>query len=119
NETGVIQPISKISEVVHSRNALFMTDATQAIGKIPVNVDDLRVDIMTFSGHKFYGPKGVGALYIRNDSKGKIKLTTQFHGGGQERGLRSGTLNVPGIVSLGKAANIAKEEMYSTSEEIR
>jgi len=107
NETGVIQPIKDIAKLAHKKGALFMTDATQAVGKIEIDVDDLGVDLLCFSGHKMYAPKGIGALYVRN----KIKLTPQIHGGGHEQGLRSGTLNVPGIIALAKACEIASEEM--------
>jgi cysteine desulfurase len=107
NETGVIQPIKEIASIAHEKGALFMTDATQAVGKIKIDVDDLGVDLLCFSGHKMYAPKGIGALYIRN----KTKLTPQIHGGGHEQGLRSGTLNVPGIMALAKACEIASEEM--------
>lgn len=110
NETGVIQPIKEIASIVHKKGILFMSDATQAIGKIDVNVDDLQVDLMCFSGHKIYAPKGIGALFIRQRDT-KVKLTPQINGGGQERGLRSGTLNVPGIIALAKACEIANVEM--------
>ncbi len=107
NETGVIQPIKEISKIAHEKRAFFMTDATQAAGKIEIDVDDLGVDLLCFSGHKMYAPKGIGALYVRN----KTKLTPQIHGGGHEQGLRSGTLNVPGIIALAKACELANEEM--------
>lgn len=107
NETGVIQPIKEIAKLAHEKGALFMTDATQAIGKIEIDVYDLGVDLLCFSGHKMYAPKGIGALYVRN----KTKLSPQIHGGGHEQGLRSGTLNVPGIIGLAKASEIASEEM--------
>lgn len=107
NETGVIQPIKKIASIAHEKGALFMTDATQAVGKMEIDVDDLGIDLLCFSGHKMYAPKGIGALYVRN----KTKLTPQIHGGGHEQGLRSGTLNVPGIIALVKACEIASEEM--------
>src|SRR5690606_8883119 len=107
NETGVIQPIKEIAKLAHEKGALFMTDATQAVGKIEVDVNDLAIDLLCFSGHKMYAPKGIGALYVRN----KTKLSPQIHGGGHEQGLRSGTLNVPGIIALAKACEIASEEM--------
>jgi cysteine desulfurase len=110
NETGVIQPIQEIAEMAHEKGALFMSDATQSIGKIPVDVDNLGIDLLTFSGHKIYGPKGIGALFIRQ-RKNHIKIPALLHGGGHERGLRSGTLNVPGIVGLGKACELAGKEM--------
>lgn len=107
NETGVMQPIKEIALVAHEKGALFMTDATQGVGKIEINVDDLGIDLLCFSGHKMYAPKGIGALYVRN----KTKLSPQIHGGGHEQGLRSGTLNVSGIIALAKACEIASEEM--------
>jgi cysteine desulfurase len=107
NETGVIQPIKEIAKIAHEKGALFMTDATQAVGKIKIDVNDLGIDLLCFSGHKMYAPKGIGALYVRN----KTKLSPQIHGGGHEQGLRSGTLNVPGIIALAKTCEIASEEM--------
>jgi cysteine desulfurase len=109
NETGCIQNIKAISDLVHAKNALFMCDATQAIGKISVDVQKLGIDLLPLSAHKFYGPKGIGALYI--SAKAKLKLVPQLHGGEQQRKLRSGTLNVPGIIGLGKAAEIADNEL--------
>jgi len=116
NETGVIQPIKLLTEIAHKMGVLFMTDATQAIGKLPVDVSDLETDLLCLSGHKFYGPKGIGALYIK--SKTKMQITKQMHGGNQEGRLRSGTLNVPGIVGLGEAAAIACQEMQRDKERI-
>lgn len=110
NETGVIQPIKEIAELVHSNNSFFMSDATQAVGKIPLNVDELGIDLLCFSGHKIYAPKGIGVLYIRQ-RKNRVKIPALIHGGGHERGLRSGTLNVSGIVAIGKACDIANSEM--------
>jgi len=110
NETGVIQPMKEIADIAHQYGALFMTDATQAIGKIPVDVDTDGIDIMAFSAHKLYGPKGVGALYVRRKNP-RVKITAQMDGGGHERGMRSGTLNVPGIVGLGKACELCRLEM--------
>lgn len=118
NETGVLQPIKEISNLTHSFDALFMTDATQAVGKIQIDVDDLGIDLLCFSGHKIYAPKGVGALYVRQRQT-RIKIPALFHGGGHERGLRSGTLNVPGIVALGKACELSKEGMKSNAEQIK
>lgn len=109
NETGVIQNISAISKILKAKNVLFMCDATQAVGKIPIDVKKLEIDLLTLSAHKFYGPKGIGALYI--SAKAKIKLSPQILGGGQQRKLRSGTLNVPGIIGLGKASEIAVNEL--------
>jgi len=116
NETGVIQNIAAISEIAYAKNALFMCDATQAIGKIPVDVQKLNIDLLPLSAHKFYGPKGVGALYI--SAKAKLKLAPQLHGGNQQRKLRSGTLNVPGIIGLGKAAEIAVNELENDNNRI-
>ncbi|MBF9237745.1 IscS subfamily cysteine desulfurase [Hymenobacter sp. BT683] len=110
NETGTIQPIREIAKIAHSHGALFMTDATQAVGKIPVDVIADGIDIMAFTAHKMYGPKGVGALYVRRKNP-RVKVTAQMDGGGHERGMRSGTLNVPGIVGLGKACELARLEM--------
>jgi cysteine desulfurase len=110
NEIGVIQPIKEISAIAHKHGALFMSDATQAVGKIPVDVNADGIDIMAFSAHKMYGPKGVGALYVRRKNP-RVKVTAQMDGGGHERGMRSGTLNVPGIVGLGKACELARLEM--------
>ena len=117
NEIGVIQDIDRISAIVHSKKALFMCDATQAVGKMAVDVQKSGIDLLALSAHKFYGPKGVGALYL--SAKAKIKLTPQIHGGGQQRKLRSGTLNVPGIIGLGKACEIAKAEMKTDQERIQ
>lgn len=117
NEIGVIQDIDRISAIVHSKKALFMCDATQSVGKMAVDVQKSGIDLLALSAHKFYGPKGVGALYL--SAKAKIKLTPQIHGGGQQRKLRSGTLNVPGIIGLGKACEIAKAEMKTDQERIQ
>jgi len=110
NEIGVIQPIKEIAAIAHKHGALFFTDATQAVGKIPVNVIEDGIDLMAFSAHKMYGPKGVGALYVRRKNP-RVKVTSQMDGGGHERGMRSGTLNVPGIVGLGKACELCRLEM--------
>lgn len=118
NEIGVIQPIQQIAEMAHAKGAFFMTDATQAVGKLPIDVKALGIDLMAFSGHKFHAPKGIGALYVR-DNKKKIRLNAQTHGGGHEKGLRSGTLNTFGIVALGKACEVAKEEMKANEKQIR
>jgi cysteine desulfurase len=117
NETGVIQPLREIGKIVHGSGALFFTDATQAVGKMQINVDDFEVDLLCFSGHKFYAPKGVGALYVRQQSN-RVKLKPILHGGGHERGLRSGTLNVPGVVALGSACSIAQGEMSKNFKKI-
>ena len=105
NETGVIQDIAKISSIAHAKNALFLCDATQAVGKLTIDVKKTGIDFLALSAHKFYGPKGVGALYI--SAEAKIKLSPLLNGGNQQRKLRSGTLNVPGIIGLGKACEIA------------
>jgi cysteine desulfurase len=110
NEIGAIQPIAEIGRVCKERGVLFHCDATQAVGKLPVNVEDLHVDLFSLSAHKFYGPKGIGALYVRRRNP-IVRLEPRIFGGGQERGFRSGTLNVPGIVGLGLAIEIAVEEM--------
>ena len=117
NETGVIQPIKKIASIVHKYDCLFMSDATQAIGKIEVNVDDLGADLLCFSGHKMYAPKGIGALFIKQRNT-KVKIIPQINGGNQEKGLRSGTLNVPGIIALAKACEIANLEMKTIQSKI-
>lgn len=117
NEIGVIQPIKEIAAIVHKHGTLFMSDATQAVGKIPVDVDADGIDLMAFTAHKMYGPKGVGALYVRRKNP-RVKLTSQMDGGGHERGMRSGTLNVPGIVGLGKACELCRLEMESESKRL-
>jgi cysteine desulfurase len=118
NETGVIQPIKDIAALAHDVDALFMTDATQAVGKIPIDVDELGIDMLCLSGHKLYAPKGVGGLYIRQRTN-RIKIPALLHGGGHERGMRSGTLNVPGIIGLGEAAAMAKNDMEMNANHIR
>jgi len=110
NETGVIQPMKEIGAICEKHGVLFMSDATQAVGKIPTYPKEIGVHLMAFTGHKMYGPKGVGCLYV-NRKNPRVKVTAQMDGGGHERGMRSGTLNVPAIVGMGKAAAIAKEEM--------
>lgn len=117
NETGVIQPIKEIASITQKKNVFFMTDATQAVGKINIDVDDLGVDLLAFSGHKMYAPKGIGVLYVRK-SHNKLQISPLIHGGGHENGLRSGTLNVPGIIALAKACEVAKEEMVENQEKI-
>ncbi|MCO5231287.1 MAG: cysteine desulfurase [Chitinophagales bacterium] len=117
NETGVIQPIRKIAKVVHDKKSILICDATQAIGKIQVDVQELGIDILVLSAHKFYGPKGVGALYLRRKNP-RVSIEPLIHGGGHERGNRSGTLNVPGIVGLGKAALLATEYIKMYQEKI-
>lgn len=110
NEIGVVQPIREISAIAKKHGVLFFTDGTQAVGKIPVDVEADGIDLMSFSAHKMYGPKGVGALYVRRKNP-RVKVTAQMDGGGHERGMRSGTMNVPGIVGFGKACEIAMNEM--------
>jgi cysteine desulfurase len=110
NEVGVIQPVKEIAALAKKNGILFFTDATQAVGKIPVNVIEDGIDLMTFTGHKMYGPKGIGALYVRRKNP-RVKVTAQMDGGGHERGMRSGTLNVPGIVGFGKACELCMQEM--------
>lgn len=117
NETGVVQPIKEIAALTHEKGAFFMTDATQAVGKIEIDVDDLGIDLLCMSGHKMYAPKGIGALYVRQRNR-PVRLPAFLHGGGQEYGIRSGTLNVPGIVALGKACELAKIEMKQDAERI-
>jgi cysteine desulfurase len=110
NEIGTVMPVREISRISRKHGVLFFTDAAQAVGKIPVDVNQDGIDIMAFTAHKIYGPKGIGALYVRRRNP-RVKLTAQMDGGGHERGMRSGTLNVPGIVGLGKACDLCLEEM--------
>src|SRR5580693_595305 len=115
NEIGVVQPIAEIGKICHERGVLFHTDGVQAFGKIPVNVIKDNIDLMSITAHKIYGPKGVGALYVRRRNP-RVQLTAQMDGGGHERGMRSGTLNTPGIVGLGEAAAICQREMAEESK---
>lgn len=117
NEIGVLQPIAEIGRVCKERGVVFHTDATQSVGKIPFNVNDLNVDLVSLSAHKMYGPKGVGALYVRRKNP-RVMLVPILDGGGHERGMRSGTLNVTGIVGLGAAAAIARTDMESDHKRI-
>jgi cysteine desulfurase len=117
NEIGVVQPIAEIGKICHEKGVIFHTDAVQAVGKIPVDVQKMNIDVMSMSAHKLYGPKGVGALYVRRRNP-RVQITEQINGGGHERGMRSGTLNVPGIVGLGKACEIAGEEMEAESKRL-
>jgi len=110
NEVGTLQPIKELAEIAHQQGALFHCDGAQAVGKIPVDVDDLGIDLLSMSAHKLYGPKGVGALYVRGGSN-SIPMKPIWYGGGQENGLRSGTTNVPGIVGFGEACSLAKLEL--------
>lgn len=117
NETGVIQQMKEIGDICKKHGVLFMSDATQAVGKIPVFPKEVGVHLMAFTSHKMYGPKGVGALFV-NRKNPRVKVTAQMDGGGHERGMRSGTLNVPGIVGFGKAAAIAKAEMSQDAQRL-
>jgi len=117
NEIGVIQPVQEISKIARRHGVLFFSDATQAVGKVPVDVNKDGIDLMSFTGHKMYGPKGVGALYVRRKNP-RVKVTSQMDGGGHERGMRSGTLNVPGIVGFGKACELCMQEMESDNKRI-
>jgi cysteine desulfurase len=114
NEIGVLQPVAEIGKLCHERGVIFHTDATQAVGKVPVDVIKQNIDLASISGHKMYGPKGVGALYVRRKNP-RVQISAIIDGGGHERGMRSGTLNVPSIVGLGKACAIAQEEMPQES----
>jgi len=114
NEIGVIQPIREMAALAHEQGALFMTDAAQAVGKVPIDVNADGIDLLSLSAHKIYGPKGVGALYVRRRGP-RVKLTAQMDGGGHERAMRSGTLNVPGIVGLGRACELARFEIKNES----
>jgi cysteine desulfurase len=118
NETGVIQPVKQIGTIAKKHGVLFFSDATQAVGKIPVNVTDDEIDVMSFSAHKMYGPKGVGALYMRRRNP-RVRIAAQMDGGGHERGVRSGTLNVPGIVGFGRASELAANEMNAEAERLK
>lgn len=117
NEIGVLQDIKGISEIAKKNGILFHTDATQAVGKIPVDVMEDGIDLMSFTAHKMYGPKGVGALYVRRKNP-RVKVTSQMDGGGHERGMRSGTLNVPGIVGFGKACELCQNEMEAEAQKL-
>lgn len=116
NEIGVVQPLAEIGAICRERGVLFHTDAAQAVGKIPTDVERMCIDLLSCTAHKIYGPKGVGALYVRRQARSE--LTPQMHGGGHERGLRSGTLNVPGIVGFGKACAISRSIMKEESERL-
>ena len=118
NETGTVHPIKEISRIARKNNVLFFTDATQAAGKIPVNIEEDGIDLLAMSAHKMYGPKGVGCLYVRRKDP-RVRLFPQIDGGGHERGLRSGTLNVPGIVGFGMASQIAKKVMKDEGQRLQ
>jgi cysteine desulfurase len=117
NETGIIQPMADIAKICEKHGVLFHSDATQAVGKIPTHPRETGVHLMSFTAHKMYGPKGVGALYVSRKNP-RVKVTAQMDGGGHERGMRSGTLNVPGIVGFGKAAELARLEMHQDAERL-
>ncbi|MGQ9634035.1 MAG: IscS subfamily cysteine desulfurase [Bryobacteraceae bacterium] len=117
NEIGVLQPLAEIGRIARERGVLFHTDAAQSAGKVPIDVEQARVDLLSLSAHKMYGPKGVGALYVRRKNS-RVEIAPQIHGGGHERGMRSGTLNVPGIVGLGRACEICRLEMPQESERL-
>ncbi|HWT97239.1 MAG TPA: IscS subfamily cysteine desulfurase [Terriglobales bacterium] len=117
NEIGVIQPLAEIGKICRARGVYFHTDAAQAVGKIPLDVNAMNIDMMSISGHKIYGPKGIGALYVRR--KPRVRLEALIHGGGQERGMRSGTLPTPLIVGLGEACAIAEKEMGAETERLK
>lgn len=117
NEIGVVQPVKEIAAIAKKHGVLFFTDGTQAVGKIPVDVLKDGIDLMAFSSHKMYGPKGIGALYVRRKNP-RVKVTAQMDGGGHERGMRSGTLNVPGIVGFGKACEIARTDMEKDTKHV-
>lgn len=116
NEIGVIQPLKEIGELCRANKTFFHTDAAQAVGKIPLDVDEMKIDMLSISGHKAYGPMGIGALYVRR--KPRVRLVPSIHGGGQERGMRSGTLPTPLVVGLGKACELAKKEMAAEAERL-
>jgi cysteine desulfurase len=118
SEIGVLQPIREIGRLCHEKGVIFHTDAVQAVGKVPIDVIADSIDVLSLSGHKIYGPKGVGALYVRRKNP-RVQIAAQIDGGGHERGMRSGTLNVPGIVGLGKASEIALAEMDSEAPRLR
>jgi cysteine desulfurase len=118
NEIGVINPIAEIGKIAKERGIIFAVDGVQAVGKIPVDVQKDNIDLLAVSAHKFYGPKGVGALYVRRRNP-RVQLSAIIDGGGHERGMRSGTLNVPGIVGLGKACELCQQEMAQESERLR
>lgn len=118
NEIGIIQPVKEISVIARKHGVLFFTDGTQAVGKIPVDVQKDGIDLMAFTGHKMYGPKGVGALYVRRKNP-RVRITAQMDGGGHERGMRSGTLNVPGIAGFGKACEICRLDMEADTKHVK
>ena len=118
NEIGVIQPVAEIGKLCHEKGVIFHTDGVQAVGKVPVDVNSMNIDVLSLTAHKIYGPKGVGALYVRRRNP-RVQISAQIDGGGHERGMRSGTLNVPGIVGLGKACEIAGAEMATEAARLQ
>lgn len=118
NEIGVLAPIAEIGAIAREDGVVFHTDATQAVGHVPIDVQAMNIDLLSMSGHKIYGPKGIGALYVRK-SRPRVRVAEQIHGGGHERGMRSGTLNVPALVGMGKALEIAGQEMTRERERLR
>jgi len=118
NEIGVIQPIAEIGKLCHEKGVIFHTDGVQAVGKVPLDVNAMNIDVLSMTAHKLYGPKGVGALYVRRRNP-RVQISAQIDGGGHERGMRSGTLNVPGIVGFGKACEIAREEMTTEAARLQ
>jgi cysteine desulfurase len=117
NEIGTLNPLSEIGEITRSKGVLFHTDATQGVGKIPIDVDEMKIDLLSMSAHKLYGPKGMGALYVRR-KKPRVRLSPIMFGGGHERGMRSGTLNVTGIVGFAKALELSMAEMAAEAERL-
>src|ERR1700744_2737750 len=117
NEIGVIQPVAEIGKICREKGVIFHTDGVQAVGKVPVDVNSMNIDVLSLSAHKIYGPKGVGALYVRRRNP-RVQISEQINGGGHERGMRSGTLNVPGIVGLGKVRGLAGVEMETESKRL-
>ncbi len=118
NEIGVLAPLAEIGRLAHESEVIFHTDATQAVGYITIDVQEMNIDLLSMSGHKVYGPKGIGVLFVRN-RRPRVKLAEQMHGGGHERGMRSGTLNIPGIVGMGTALELAKCEMKGENDRLQ
>src|SRR5690606_4902042 len=118
NEIGTIAPVKEIGAIAHEHGVLFHTDAAQAVGHVPIDVEDMHIDLLSFSAHKIYGPKGIGGLYVRRRNP-RVKVAPVIYGGGHELGLRSGTLNVPGIVGMGKALEIAGQQMKADAKKYR